>query len=194
VDQPEAAEPLFRRYRTAEGLTTDSTRCVTEDRAGRIYVGTSRGIDRIDPERAGARLLARRRPAEQPGLRLSCRADGASGSGRCTAWRASIPAARRAAARPTSCITAVRIGGRERADPRPRAARVGELRIAPDQNSLQIDYTGVAIGAGHDLRFQYPARFRSGAQPTMAGARLRPPARRSFRASAAGATASRSAP
>ena len=37
VDRPEAAAPLFRRYRTSEGLTTDSTRCVTEDRDGRIY-------------------------------------------------------------------------------------------------------------------------------------------------------------
>ena len=55
VDQPAAEQPVFRRYTSAEGLTTSSTRCLTEDREGRIFVGTSRGIDRLDPASGSVR-------------------------------------------------------------------------------------------------------------------------------------------
>ena len=37
-------------YTTAEGLSSIGVSCVTEDEFGRIYVGTGRGLDRLDPE------------------------------------------------------------------------------------------------------------------------------------------------
>ena len=37
------------RYGTAEGLSSSNVQCIVEDRWGRIYFGTSRGIDRLDP-------------------------------------------------------------------------------------------------------------------------------------------------
>ncbi len=48
VDRPEAARPSFARLTTAEGLSSDGTSCVTEDRWGRVYIGTARGVDRLD--------------------------------------------------------------------------------------------------------------------------------------------------
>jgi two-component sensor histidine kinase len=49
VDHPEALRPLFRRYTVREGLSTDLLYSLAEDNFGRIYVGSSHGVDRLDP-------------------------------------------------------------------------------------------------------------------------------------------------
>ncbi len=49
VDDPAADNPRFVKYTVATGLSDNEANCVTEDRWGYIYVGTGRGMDRIDP-------------------------------------------------------------------------------------------------------------------------------------------------
>ena len=50
IDDPAAVSLRFRAYTTANGLSGDELAALVEDRAGRIYVTTRRGLDRIDPE------------------------------------------------------------------------------------------------------------------------------------------------
>jgi signal transduction histidine kinase len=50
IPDPTAAAPTFVRYGTEQGLSSDFVSCVTEDVWGRVYFGTSRGLDRLDPE------------------------------------------------------------------------------------------------------------------------------------------------
>ena len=45
VNKPDA----FTAYRSADGLPSDSVYCVVEDDAGQIWLGTSRGLARLDP-------------------------------------------------------------------------------------------------------------------------------------------------
>src|SRR5258706_9338354 len=45
----DAEHPRFSNYATAEGLSSDDVWCITEDQWGRIYAGTGRGVDRLDP-------------------------------------------------------------------------------------------------------------------------------------------------
>ena len=156
VERPEAAQPEFRRYRTSEGLTTDSTRCVTEDRAGRIYVGTSRGIDRIDPETGRVRAFSTDDGLPN-NLVFACHtaADGRLWFGTLHGLARFDPEAEAIPDPPDVLITAVRIDGQSEPVPDLGLHEVGPLRIAPDRNALEIDYAGVAIGAGRDLLFQY---------------------------------------
>jgi ligand-binding sensor domain-containing protein len=49
-DNPDDAAPVFRHYTVHEGLSSDSTRSLTEDNSGFIYLGTVRAVDRIDPK------------------------------------------------------------------------------------------------------------------------------------------------
>ncbi len=54
VDDPEAERPDFVCYSTAQGLSSNSTetssdRLIVEDLQGHIYIGTGRGLDRLDP-------------------------------------------------------------------------------------------------------------------------------------------------
>ena len=49
-DDPAAERPRFIAYSPAEhGLSSPTVWCVTDDGAGTIYVGTARGVDRLDP-------------------------------------------------------------------------------------------------------------------------------------------------
>jgi ligand-binding sensor domain-containing protein len=49
IDDPGAERPSFVSYTTAQGLSSNSTEVITEDRYGQLYVGGGRGLDRLDP-------------------------------------------------------------------------------------------------------------------------------------------------
>jgi hypothetical protein len=49
VDSPAAEHPTVRIYDASHGLTSDEVTSITADQWGRIYAGTGRGIDRLDP-------------------------------------------------------------------------------------------------------------------------------------------------
>ena len=49
VDRPEDERPRFVRYSVEQGLSSGSTFSLAEDNWGRIYAGTARGLDRLDP-------------------------------------------------------------------------------------------------------------------------------------------------
>jgi ligand-binding sensor domain-containing protein/signal transduction histidine kinase len=49
TDDPEAVSPSWRRTTVADGLASDGVFSLTEDRFGRIYVGSLKGLDRLDP-------------------------------------------------------------------------------------------------------------------------------------------------
>jgi ligand-binding sensor domain-containing protein len=50
IDNPEADRPRVAVYTTADGLAADVAAAVTGDASGRIYLGTPRGVDRLDPK------------------------------------------------------------------------------------------------------------------------------------------------
>ncbi|MGH9162758.1 MAG: ligand-binding sensor domain-containing protein [Vicinamibacteraceae bacterium] len=50
VDKPDVLPLEGKRYTTVQGLVTDDVFSLTEDTQGRIYLGTSRGLDRLDPD------------------------------------------------------------------------------------------------------------------------------------------------
>lgn len=156
VDQPEAAEPVFRTYTTAQGLSTDNCRCVTEDAYGRIYVGTVRGIDRIDPLRDRVRSYSL-----EDGLPNSqvwachARADGALWFGTLHGLARFEPGRESPAAPPEARISGVRVGGREVPIPELGTRRVDDLTLPPGQNSLQIDFATVALDSSARPWFEH---------------------------------------
>ncbi|HZN54479.1 MAG TPA: two-component regulator propeller domain-containing protein [Candidatus Polarisedimenticolaceae bacterium] len=55
TEDPGSAAPRFRSFSTREGLISDVAWTIAADDAGRIYVGTARGLDRLEP--ASGRIL-----------------------------------------------------------------------------------------------------------------------------------------
>ena len=50
TDNPTADTPQFVTYTTAQGLASNDIFGISEDRWGRIYVATGRGVDRLTPQ------------------------------------------------------------------------------------------------------------------------------------------------
>jgi signal transduction histidine kinase/ligand-binding sensor domain-containing protein len=50
LEAPDARAPRFVRLTTRNRLASDEIRCLAEDQWGRIYLGGSKGIDRLDPD------------------------------------------------------------------------------------------------------------------------------------------------
>jgi ligand-binding sensor domain-containing protein/signal transduction histidine kinase len=48
IDEPMSKNPRVRRFGRTDGLSSNEIWSITEDRSGRIYAGTSRGLDRLD--------------------------------------------------------------------------------------------------------------------------------------------------
>jgi len=49
TEDPTESKPAWRRIGTSDGLAGEAVLSLTEDRLGRIYAGTFKGLDRLDP-------------------------------------------------------------------------------------------------------------------------------------------------
>lgn len=156
ADNPEAAHPDFFTQTTANGLASNSVKCVTEDRFGRIYVGTGRGIDRLDRSTGHVRhyTTADGLPVGDPSAALQDR-EGALWFTFPTGFARLIPEPLTPPVSPPILITGLTVAG----GVRPISA-LGEVEIAPvelgaGENQLQIDFVALGFSAGEGLRYQY---------------------------------------
>lgn len=155
IDDPTTDHPKLVTYTMAEGLSSNDTRCVTEDQWGRIYVGTVRGVDRLD--------LATNR------IKHYTPADGLSNDFVVTAHRDRrgwlwfgtmkgmsrlIPELDRPASAPPVFITGLRVAGVSYQLSELGQTEATGLEFGSHENQVQIDFTGLAFALGEDLRFR----------------------------------------
>jgi ligand-binding sensor domain-containing protein len=155
-DDPRSERPRITAYTVANGLSSGTVWCLTDDGNGRLYVGTARGVDRLEPE--SGRLT-----------HFSV-ADGLAGSEVISAfrdrdgalWFGTFKGISRLIARPdvargppTVWIGGLRIRGV--AQPLELLGQSDILlrNLAPHQNDVQIDYFGLSPAPGALLRYQY---------------------------------------
>ena len=155
IDAPDAERPTFVTYTTTQGLSSNTVHAVVEDTWGRIYVGTGRGIDRIDPASGQ--------------IRHYTTADGVPPGGGAavrdrhgTLWFTTasgvvrlVPQIDAPQRPPPILITALHVGGR----PQPISA-IGEPEMRLTEPSsrnthLQIDFVSLGFSHGGELRYQY---------------------------------------
>jgi signal transduction histidine kinase/ligand-binding sensor domain-containing protein len=155
VDAPESDAPRFSALGRAQGLTTDQSRCVVEGPDERIYVGTTRGVDRVDV----TTHLVQHFTA----------ADGLQGNAVKTAYRDRagqlwfgtvsglsrfVPRAGAPPARPVAYLTSLRVNGEPRApSPLPFRDAAG-LAFGPEERNVEISFTSPDFRPGSALRFQ----------------------------------------
>lgn len=156
LDDPAADRPRFVSYNRANGLASDSVNSITEDRWGRIYLATGRGINRIDsvtgqikhyttadglPENTVAGSFHDRHGAlwfvTRKGL---ARLD---------------PELDRPAPPPTILISGVRIAGVSWPVSSLGQEDITDIEVPAHQNQVQIDFIGIHYAAGETLRYQY---------------------------------------
>ena len=156
IADPNSADPQLRRYTRAQGLSADEVWCVTEDRLGRIYAGTARGVDRLEP--ATGRIV---HYSTADGLvRGDIRSALRDRSG--NLWFASAngvsrftPSEDQTVPPSRARITALRAAG----VPFPLSefgeAAVGPVQFLSHQNSLQIDFAATDYNVLAPLRYQF---------------------------------------
>jgi ligand-binding sensor domain-containing protein/signal transduction histidine kinase len=156
VDDPAAERPRFVAYTTAEGLSSDNVWCVVEDLWGRIYAGTTRGVDRIDLKSGAVRhyTSADGLPKTQPQCAFRDR-NGSLWFGSPFGVARFEPEPDREREPPRTLVTGLRVAGVARPVSALGEATLPEMELGPEENSVSLDYLGLGTSLGEALRYQY---------------------------------------
>lgn len=154
---PRAEKPQFETYRMAQGLSSNAIRQITEDRLGRMYFGSTRGVDRFDPATGAIRRIGlpeglsgavvSRLMTDRRGRVWVCTSGGVS--------LIDVEAAAPTQPVPPVLLTRVRIAGDDHPVPERGATTLAPLTLAPDKNTLVIDYVAVSHASNMPLRYRY---------------------------------------
>jgi len=156
-DNPTAAQPLYKAYTTKQGLSSDDVRAITEDRFGRIYFWTGKGVDRLDP---GTDTI--RHYTEADGL-CSTGADHnvAFSDRQGRLWFGFEGLSRldtqpdRPAQPPPIRITRVRIRGADYPVSELGETELSGLVLRHNENQIQIEFASLNFTAGDLIKYQY---------------------------------------
>jgi ligand-binding sensor domain-containing protein/signal transduction histidine kinase len=156
IDNPQAERPLFISLTSTQGLSSNITSIITEDRNGNIYVGTGRGLDVLNPGTGRVKHFT-----TADGLAfgsLNTAFEDTSG----TLWFGTgkglsrfSPASDESLTAPPVLITRLSVSGTSQ-----RVSALGETEVslpefAANQNQVQIDFVGLSFAPGEVLRYQY---------------------------------------
>jgi ligand-binding sensor domain-containing protein/signal transduction histidine kinase len=157
IDEPGADRPSMVRYTTSQGLSSNDVECLTEDRWGRIYAGTGRGVDRISP---GAPLRIRHYTTADGLARGDFAAAFRDREG--SLWFATKeglsrldPEPEPPPAPPPILVSAIRVRGVPRPISMLGESEVAAIELQPEQNQVQFDFVGLGFAAGEAMRYQY---------------------------------------
>jgi signal transduction histidine kinase len=160
VDDPGAPRPAFTRLTSSDGIATDNVRCLTEDRWGRIYAGTSRGIDRIDPESGTVRHYTVGDGLASDFVMSAFRdRSGALWFGTMSGLSRMDPVApdapRTDGDAPPVLISGIRIRGISQPLSELGESAPPPMTLSSDQNQLQVDFFAVTLASAGALKYQY---------------------------------------
>lgn len=156
TDDPDHETPNFVNFSVYEGLSSNRALCVTEDSFGRIYVGTGRGINRIEPE--------------LPRVKVFTQADGLPGNivSEChkssdgKLWFSSNnsliqfePEADPPAKPPPIFIDSLSANGSVRNISELGETEIKDLEFGSDERQIQIGFFAISLDKGETLRYQY---------------------------------------
>ncbi len=156
IDDPDAQEPFFTYCTTTQGLSGNTVWCFTEDLSGRIYIGTGRGVDRLDPDTGHIRHYTTSDGLSSNEVRVAFRdRRGMLWFGSPAGLSRLAPEAESAAPSPQSLISQIQIAGVRQAISDLGAQRIELGELDPDQNNLGIEFFGLSFGAGEMLRYRF---------------------------------------
>lgn len=157
IDNPEDDVPRFVVYKMEQGLSSNNQRCFTEDRQGKIYIGTARGVDRLDVATGQIKHFTSSEGLSN-GEVVAAFTDhqGSLWFGTREGLSRLLPEERDAQTIPPPIlISGIIAGGKPQPVPEMGLNEVRGLEFSPDQSQVQIEFFGLSFAAGEPLRYQY---------------------------------------
>lgn len=156
ADDPTSERPVFHTYTTRDGLASDQVTCVTEDLFGRIYLGTGRGLDRLDVSTGRFKHYTTADGLASNFVNV-CAADrdGSIWAGTLRGLSRLAPLQERPRPAPPVLVTALRVGGEPFPVSETGAQEVSGLTLEDGRNQLQVEYVGLSYAAGNVPRYQF---------------------------------------
>jgi signal transduction histidine kinase/ligand-binding sensor domain-containing protein len=153
---PTAEHPTFVNFSTRTGLASDSVQSVTEDNFGRIYIGTGRGLDQLDPATGRIRHFTTADGLAGTWVRHCMRDSGGN------IWVATMtglsrlnPRTEHANIPPPIYLSRIHIAGEDLPLPETGTLRIPEVTLPASGNNLLIEYVGISFQGENILRYQY---------------------------------------
>ena len=161
LDDVTANQLDFVRYTPAEGLSSIGVSCLTEDEFGRIYVGTGRGLDRLNPETGQIENFTTADGLPNSYIEVAMRdrknnlwfgtADGLARF---------VPEPEKNRQSPNVLITGLRVAGVAQPISILGESEIEHLELDSDQRQMTINFVGLGANLGEKLRYEY--RLASG--------------------------------
>ncbi|MGH9329233.1 MAG: two-component regulator propeller domain-containing protein [Vicinamibacterales bacterium] len=143
VDDPTDGRRRFVRYTTADGLSSGNVRCVISDATDRIYVGTVRGVDRLDPPSGAIRRYTTADGLANGFVTAALRdSNGGLWFGTLDGLSRLVPRREGIPAPPSTWIEGWRINGVPQGVSHLGQALVSRVVLQPRQNQIQIEFYG----------------------------------------------------
>jgi len=156
LDETNADKLEFIRYTTADGMASNHIYCVTEDVFGRIYAGTGRGLDRLDPETGEVKHFTTADGLPNSFVEIAYR------DRRNTLWFGTgngltrfIPEPKEIRKPPTILITGLRVSGVAQAVSILGETEPLQLKLNSEQLQVTVDFLGLGATLGETLRYEY---------------------------------------
>jgi len=155
IDDPSADHPRAITYTTAQGLSSNTTTCITEDLFGRLYIGTGRGLDRLNPDgRFEHFTTADGLALGQTEVAFRDR-QGALWFGSLQGLSRWLPEPPQRNSPPPILIRGVRVRGVPQPIPELGESAVQPFSLATSQNQLQFDFVSIGFRPAERPRYQY---------------------------------------
>jgi signal transduction histidine kinase/streptogramin lyase len=155
--EPGAEHPKFVNYYAEPNLSSDSVYSITEDRFGRMYFATTRGLDRFDPKTnewrhftakdglAGNRILQLRR--DRAGNIWAATSAGVS--------RLDPTVQAPSDSAPPIYFSRINVAGEELPLPELGANQISKIELSSARDNMTIEFFGMQFKSEDSLRYQY---------------------------------------
>ncbi|MEP6849181.1 MAG: two-component regulator propeller domain-containing protein [Acidobacteriota bacterium] len=156
LNEPNSDKFEFVKYTPSSGLTSISTATVTEDEFGRIYVGTRRGIDRLNPDTGQIESFTTADGLPTGFVEVSYR------DRKNTLWFGTheglsrfVPEPPRTRNPPNVLIMGLRVNGESQSVSVLGESTIPKLKLNSDQKQVSVDFLGLGASPGEKLKYEY---------------------------------------
>lgn len=156
IDNPEAENPAIVNYTNANGLSSNRTLSIAQDKQGFIYIGTDRDVNLLNPQTERFRQLKLSKSLSQREFRSAiCDKTGTLWFGTTEGLVKYTPSPDEFAAPPEILITGASIEGIPQKISAVGTTALNLPTLAPEQNQVRIDFVSLSDFDDEDIFYQY---------------------------------------